>query len=81
MKEIITSAKTIPLKINGVEYSMMKPKLGHQLMLEVSVDGKGTFGKAIDYLVGLGLPENVAKELDADEYLEIIRYLSDTKKN
>lgn len=82
MKEIGSNKRTYNVKIFGEVYELRKPKLGEQDALEAELakeDGR-KIGVLIEYFGKLGLPEDVVRELDSDEMVELIEFLASKKK-
>jgi hypothetical protein len=84
----IKRSSVIPrVVVDGKEYALSFPKLKHQIMMDnIMADlnsDKPTFPAKLccDMLVSLGLPEEVALELEPEHFLQIIEGLTNLKKN
>lgn len=87
MKVSINPAQRIVIEFDGQEYVCTKPKLGVTLDLEAQLEqakdsGKGNGTQLImGHLKGCGLPEEMIRELDADQVQAVMMALQPAKKN
>lgn len=82
----ISDKKTVEFEINGAKVSLTKPTLGAQVKYEQDLldakDGKTSVGKAMKaFIVGLGMPEDVADTMDMGQFNDVIEALVASKKN
>lgn len=71
---------------DGKTYQLSRPKMKFQLEMEDSLqaiqDGKKghSLRTMFDYLVALGLPRDIAEDLDMEDFIEIMAVISGSKK-
>lgn len=81
----IDEPKLLKIIIGEKTYEIKKPRMAHQKQLESDIkeaeQGKtSTFQPMINYLVGLGLPEDVVLDLEQDIFSDLISHLTGLKK-
>lgn len=73
----------LELKIDGIEYTMKFPTIKAVRSLQESSKGsvEGDLKPTLDFLASLGLPVEVAEELEPSHLQAIVETLSGSKKN
>lgn len=83
--EFKVKEKTIvDVKIGDKTYPVRRPKMHEQLALEEklkSAGGTGILAIMLDWAEGLGLPKAVALDLEQESFMDMIEFLSGSKKN
>lgn len=82
----ISAPLAIPIEIDGKEYLLKKPSLGvtqafEEALLAAKAANAGSAEVYIKYLMACKLPEEVTKELDTDQLLELLGAINSAKKN
>lgn len=85
MRVKIAPAVKLLLDIGGVEYPLSKPQLGAQIQLEEDLaaaraEKRSTTKVLRAFIIGRGLPEAVADELDIDQIEAVCEALAPAKK-
>lgn len=67
----------------GKEYELTKPTFAEQEAYHdaLSTDGGNKFTVMIKFLGSMGMPEDAVKQLNMDEYAELIEAVVGAKKN
>lgn len=75
--------ETKPLKIDGKEYNLSKPKnRDAEMLFKMSKAGEEkSFSASVKFLISCGLPKETAESLDIELTAQIIEYLMPVKKN
>ena len=76
--------KTFKIEIYGVEYSVRRPKMYESADLEdklgASKNDREKMEITQDLLEALGVPKDVTSDMDTADVMEILKFLSDSKK-
>lgn len=80
----ILEKSKIKLSIYGSEYEISKPTYGQTQNLQerLKTEGEKESMKIMrDFVISLGLPEDVLNNLELDHFLALIEHISGAKKN
>lgn len=83
---VIGEKKKKSITVRGQKIEMRRPSMKDQLVYEEALNkAQNKEGSAIkamtDFLVNLGMPEELAMDFDSEEYGQVIEYLVSSKKN
>lgn len=81
--EFKAKRKDLKIEIEGVKYEIKSPKLSQFEELQKAVKDKPTDELFLVYkswLVSVGLPEVALDELDKDDFLGLVHFVTDPKK-
>lgn len=73
--------KTLKVKIDGEEYKILFPNVRQLSAFQESFHKKQDLDLMINFIAGLGLPENVCNSLEADHLRDIFEVISGQKKS
>lgn len=67
-------------------YELTKPKMGQQIELEKAIkaceaDKSSLLLPMIKWVASLGMPEEVCMDMDQETFMELVTYISGSKKN
>lgn len=82
MFEIVERTK-LKVKIYGKEYDVKKPTVGDLEGLQVGMDDLKDGEKlhrVKGFVVSMGIPEDTIQDLEMDQFLSLIEFLSQSKK-
>lgn len=77
---------SIKVTVDGQEYSLAKPTMGQQIELEKAIkaceaDKSSLLEPMVKWVSALGLPEAVAMSFDQESFMDLVAYISGSKKN
>lgn len=76
----------LKIVIGDKSFEIEKPKMRHQIDLEkatraAQLENKPILEPMIEWIVGLGMPRDAALDMDQEQFLELVSYVSGSKKN
>lgn len=72
----------IKVKIYGQEFTLSKPKFGEikEMNQKMSLEGADQVAVMMEMMTKLGLPMEVASEMEVDHFSQLVEVLCDYKK-
>lgn len=84
MREFVSKTKLIKVTVNGASYEMRSPTIGESEALEndlKNAEPSDVFSVYRKHFAAFGLPEDVTKNFDYEDFLEFITFVLNPKKS